>query len=303
MKTIFEQLPDNLKKVKPRSVSSKKRPASGSRATSFLSATSSHYSAESSRTSGQETGSTKAGKSSVTSASTQPNLSFDNNSLLPPEYSDPFSSGFHFTPMDLSTPSSDAAAAPGFQDTTHLLPPQAAGAINPIHQFDAMMFPSGDPLAYPNQPRVDFGDQRLGLHSTSPGGMPHHDPSQFYLPHVYDNIEGQLLGPLPPYMMQTQTHPGFGFPAAMYSDPMLPMHQIPQMSPSLAPQPYAHAHAHAHAPNQPQPQFQHQSVRRIIHPNRLQSQQPVPRRRRPRNPEDLLANTPWHGMLPQHGVD
>lgn len=253
----------------------------------------SHQSAESSRAQGHEIGSNKAGKSSI--ASPQPTLSFDNDPLQPPEYNDPFSSDFHFSPLDLSTPSSDSAAVQGFQDTAHLLQQQTSGAFNPIHQLDAMMFPSGDPLAYPNQPRVDFGDQRLGIHSAGPGGMPHHDPSQFYMPNVYDNIEGQLLGPLPPYMMQTQAHPGFDFPAAMYSDPMLPMQQIMQISSSLPPQHHPH--------HQAQPQFQHQSVRRIIHPNRLHSQQAVQRRRRPRNPEDLLANTPWHGMLPQHGVD
>ena len=151
------------------------------------------------------------------------------------------------------------------------------------------------PLAYPNQPRVDFGDQRLGTHSASPGGIPHQDPSQFYMPNLYDNIEGQLLGPLPPYMMQTQAHPGFDFATTMYADPMLPMQLVGQVPPILPPQPHVQV---------PTP-LQHQSVRRIIHPQRLQRQAgtPVPRRRQPRNPEELLANTPWHGMLPQHGVD
>ncbi len=292
MKTIFEQLPDNLKKIKPRSTSSKKRPASGSRTTSIMSTSSqSHYSAEPSRTQGHEMGSTKSGKSPVTSP--PPSISLDNEPMQPPGYGDPFSSGFQFSSLDLSTPS-DPAGAPGFQDTAHLLQQHASGANNTIHQLDALMFPSGDPLAYPNQPRVDFVDQRMGTHGISPGGMPHHDPSQFYMPNIYDNIEGQLLGPLPPYMMQTQTHPGFDFTNPIYTDPMLPMQQMTHISPPLPPQPQPHA----------QPQFQHQSVQRIIHPNRLQqSQHPVQRRRRPRNPEELLANTPWHGMLPQHGVD
>ncbi|RYP78306.1 hypothetical protein DL770_006905 [Monosporascus sp. CRB-9-2] len=291
LNTIFEQLPDSLKRVKARSSSSKKRPAPSSRAASVLSASShSHFQVESSRTQSQESGLTESGTSSV--ASTQPTISFDDTPLQPQDCGDSFSSGFQFSPLDMSTPSSDSAATAGFQDATHFLQQQTTGTVNPIHRLDAMMFPSGDPLAYPNQPRVDFGDQRPGPPSASPG-MPSHDPSQFYMPNLYDNIEGQLLGPLPPYMMNTQTHPGFDFPAAMYTDPTLPMQQIPQIPPLLPPQ----------LPIQGQPQFQHQSVRRIIHPHRLQMAQPIRQRRPPRQPEDLLANTPWHGMFPQHGID
>ncbi|RYP43774.1 hypothetical protein DL768_009699 [Monosporascus sp. mg162] len=234
LNTIFEQLPDSLKRVKARSSSSKKRPAPSSRAASVLSASSqSHFQAESSRTQSQESGLTKSGTSSV--ASTQPTTSFDNTPLQPQDCGDSFSSSFQFSPLDMSTPSSDSAATAGFQDTNHILQQQITGTVNPIHRLDAMMFPSGDPLAYPNQPRVDFGDQRPGPPSTSPG-MPSQDPSQFYMPTLYDNIEGQLLGPLPPYMMDTQTHPCFDFPTAMYTDPTLPMQQIPQIPPLLPPQ-------------------------------------------------------------------
>ena len=279
------------------STSSKKRPASGSRTTSILSASShshSHYSAESLRTQGFDVGSSRPESSSITSPPST--LSFDNNPLQSLDYNDSFSPSFQFPSLDMSAPSPDPAAA-AFHDTSHLLQQPTTGAINPIHRLDAMMFPSGDPLAYPNQPRVDFGDQRLGAHGANPGGIPHHDPTQFYMPNLYDNIEGQLLGPLPPYMMQTQAHPGFDFATTMYADPLLPMQQMGQVPPLLPPQ------AQVQVPT-PTP-LQHQSVRRIIHPQRVQQRSgtPVPRRRRPRNPEELLANTPWHGMLPQHGVD
>ncbi len=59
-----------------------------------------------------------------------------------------------------------------------------------------MMFPSGDPFAYPSQqPLIDYSGQ--------PQGRPvsqnqHQDAMQFY--GVYDDIEGQLLGPVPGYL-------------------------------------------------------------------------------------------------------
>ncbi|ELQ37811.1 activator of stress genes [Pyricularia oryzae Y34] len=60
-------------------------------------------------------------------------------------------------------------------------------------QTDAMMFPSGDPFAYPNsQPGVGY---RNGGHTQ--------DSMPFYMHQVYDDIEGQLLGQtIPPYLMQ-----------------------------------------------------------------------------------------------------
>lgn len=59
-------------------------------------------------------------------------------------------------------------------------------------QTDAMMFPSGDPFAYPNiQPAVGYRN----VHAQ--------DSMPFYMHQVYDDIEGQLLGQtIPPYLMQ-----------------------------------------------------------------------------------------------------
>jgi hypothetical protein len=218
----------------------------------------------------------------TSAAPPQIGLSFDDAGLQPPDYGEPFASSFHFSPLDLSTPSPDHTAAGGMQETAHLL---QHGAPNPIHRFDAMMFPSGDPLAYPNQPRVDFAGQRPGasVPGANPSNMMQQDPSQFYIPpQMYDNIEGQLMGPLPPYMMQSQVHPGFGFSPGMYSDPMLPL------------QPHLQG-------GQPQPHVQQQRPhRRFVRSQQTSSLRP---HRRPREPEDLLANTPWHGIFPQHAVD
>lgn len=74
-----------------------------------------------------------------------------------------------------------------------------SGSTSSLYKLDAMMFPSTDPFAYPNQPLLDTS----GFHGR-PGS--HAGPSQgqdapFYMPNVYDGIEGQLLGPIPPYLV------------------------------------------------------------------------------------------------------
>jgi hypothetical protein len=72
------------------------------------------------------------------------------------------------------------------------------------------MFPTGDPFAYPNQqPLMDFPAQspqgpHPGGHGGDTPGGPHGDSMQFYIPTLYDDIEGQLLGPIPSYMPQNQ---------------------------------------------------------------------------------------------------
>ncbi|KAI9803684.1 MAG: hypothetical protein M1833_000596 [Piccolia ochrophora] len=75
---------------------------------------------------------------------------------------------------------------------------------NDLPELNAMMFPSTDPFIYPNQPMTSIENPQSGqdmfgnpmsndmmLPSGTSGGM-------------YDNLEGQLFGPLPPYLMQGQ---------------------------------------------------------------------------------------------------
>ncbi|KAI1082185.1 hypothetical protein F5B20DRAFT_578400 [Whalleya microplaca] len=234
---LFDQLPDNLKDIKART--SRKRPASdtGSGRLSMpppptYTTESTHHQAERSN---QPRGisSKKAGKAPV--GSVQQDISVDTSPLPQPDFGGSFPS-FQFSPLDMSIPSPDSMAAAGLHEPNHLdLQHQVTSAGNPIHQLDAMMFPSDDPLAYPNQPRDDLGVQQPGVNSANPGGIPHHDPSHFYIPTLYDGLEGQLMGPLPPYLLQSQAQPGFGFPPQMYSDPMLQMHH--QMGHRPQPQP------------------------------------------------------------------
>jgi hypothetical protein len=84
----------------------------------------------------------------------------------------------------------------------------------PFGDLGAMMFPSADPFAYPNQAMMSFDNlqQKPGFMGnsidTSVSNMFIGGRANVSSP--YDNLEGQLFGPLPPYLMQTQ--PGIDMP-------------------------------------------------------------------------------------------
>jgi hypothetical protein len=180
---------------------------------------------------------------------------------------DPSFGSFHFSPhSDMTVASQDSIATTGLGHACQAKGQHdSAGVAQQIRRLDGIMFPSNDPLAYPNQPRADFGMHGPSLHP-NPGDMLQHDPTSYYVPHLYDGIEGHLLGPLPPYLMQSQGGPGIPFPNQMYSDPMLSsqhMHPSPLRS----------------------------------HPQGLQLEQEQ-LRQQPREYDHMLANTSWQSMFP-----
>ena len=68
--------------------------------------------------------------------------------------------------------------------------------------FNASVFPSTDPLAYPNQPMTAFGNQNFSRQDGvfahglfDPNNAPSSSP---------EAIDAQLYGPMPPYLMQGQ---------------------------------------------------------------------------------------------------
>lgn len=86
---------------------------------------------------------------------------------------------------------------------------QPYGEDNFIPELGAMMFSSADPFAYPNQPMIDFENRQPKQEFV--GSMLETSVPNMYLSNTatnvsspYDNIEGQLFGPLPPYLMQNQ---------------------------------------------------------------------------------------------------
>lgn len=76
---------------------------------------------------------------------------------------------------------------------------QQFGGNNALPDLSAMMFPSADPFAYPNQPMMEFDN----IKQENPGmSQPNYLSSGPGIP--YDDLEGQLFGPIPPYLMQGQ---------------------------------------------------------------------------------------------------
>lgn len=114
-----------------------------------------------------------------------------------------------------------------------------------IYKLDALMFPSGDPFAYPNQPLADFGThvatqaESQSSHIASVHGQHPTDSRNYYMPELFGDIEGQLgetrrfnclqeihsnktaVGaPLPPYLMQRNpVQNGLDLSAQMYQSP------------------------------------------------------------------------------------
>ncbi len=112
------------------------------------------------------------------------NLSANLQELLPLDLS---SAGA--TPDTSSTPGTAAQRRPSNFQTAQ------TPTTNSLYKVDAIMFPSGDPFAYPSQqPLLDFGGQAR----TVSQNQQQQDAMPFY--GVYDDIEGQLLGPVPGYL-------------------------------------------------------------------------------------------------------
>lgn len=117
-----------------------------------------------------------------------------------------------------------------------------------LYKLDAMMFPTDDPFAYPNQqPLMDFPAHSpqappSGSHGGDTPGGQQGDSMQFYIPTLYDDIEGQLLGPIPSYMPQ---HQGQGQYGLGINTQMHPVHGMMGMGPGPATahgQPYGPGH-------------------------------------------------------------
>ncbi|CAK7206415.1 Gypsy retrotransposon integrase-like protein 1 [Sporothrix eucalyptigena] len=165
-----------------------------------------------------------------------------------------------------------------------------SATTNPLYKLDAMLFPSSDPFAYPSQPIMDFGIQNLigdvhggnngggGNNSASGGGsdghgapgsgggashgqQQHPDAMQFYAPSLYGEIEGQLLGPVPAYLMQPSGAPaGIDLASEMYSASSLLTLQQAQTHSAQQQQQAAHAHHQRQQQQHHQQQQQHQQM-------------------------------------------
>jgi hypothetical protein len=132
--------------------------------------------------------------------------------------------------------------------------------------MDAMMFPSEDPFAYPSQPSMDPASQQHPGSQTSQssgGGQPQ-DTMQFYIPNMYDGIEGQLLEPIPSYLLQQQQgqrqaqQHGLNATAQMYGTPNMMAMQPDHASHAQQQQQRHHQQMAQHQQQQHQQQQQQQ---------------------------------------------
>ncbi|KAF4120313.1 Fungal trans [Geosmithia morbida] len=172
---------------------------------------------------------------------------------------------------------------------------QHIGSQNAVNKLDNLMFPSADPFAYPNQPMMELNFQQTPSSSTA-GGVsidstsgpgPHNDANSFFMTGPMDDVDSQLLGQPPPYMMQQPDgHPGMGFPAANMYDPGLFSIQMgggsggPEGSSHHPPNPAAQQPPPPH-PSQVQHQRHHHGMpshhNQSIHPAFAHPRRPQPR--------------------------
>ncbi|KAL6885320.1 fungal-specific transcription factor domain-containing protein [Trichoderma longibrachiatum] len=251
LKVLFDQLPERFDQPQARpSATTKKRTAPGIKMPSNNShipvGMSLHRPDESmrSRSGGMSLYGTSLSRGSMGSMDSSLAQSLD------PNFPEPsFTSSLNdMMPMDLSsraTPDSTSTAESAHRHPYQQHPLGGHLALNnPVHKLDALMFPSDDPFAYPNQPMMELGFS--GKTDVPAVSMP--QPAQesgFFFPASLDDLGDQFMGQPPPYMMpqQQQQHPPqnpmtMGMAANMY-DPnaMMGIHQQPQpQQPQQAPQ-------------------------------------------------------------------
>lgn len=121
-------------------------------------------------------------------------------------------------PLDLASRSTSESASTGPGSVPH----QGFAGGNPavstpstLNRLGALMFPSEDPFAYPNQPMMELGRQEGGEGGGGAGGD---DTTQFFMQGPFDEMESHLLGQMPPFMMG-QSQQGLEISPNMFSGP------------------------------------------------------------------------------------
>lgn len=128
-----------------------------------------------------------------------------------------------------------------------------------MNKVDAFMFPSEDPFAYPNQPMMELGFQTKSPQTT----MAAQATDNLFLTSSFDDMDNQLLGQPPPYMMhQSQPHPGMDMSPTLYDPGNLLGLQLEETTHSHQSQ-----HSSSHRPQvQHQPQPTQQQAPQQLHP-------------------------------------
>ncbi len=140
----------------------------------------------------------------------------------------PVDTSYATSPLDGLTSSDPSAVATPDSQTGSILSAQAQPSpylmqpqsnTNDFFNLNAMMFPSADPFAYPNNPITILENQQSTQRplSSTPVENSILMPDQI-VNNTYDNVEVQLYGPLPPYLAQAQqAMPGISLPVNQHA--------------------------------------------------------------------------------------
>ena len=114
--------------------------------------------------------------------------------------------------MGIQTPESGSSGGMPFNTVQASFGLQQNCGDTGVPALSAMMFPSSDPFAYPNQPMTTLENRQFTKQENLFNPLdtkPLYNTASPSNSNPYDNIEVQLFGPLPPYLMQTP-QPGMG---------------------------------------------------------------------------------------------
>ncbi|TVY43617.1 Activator of stress genes [Lachnellula occidentalis] len=83
--------------------------------------------------------------------------------------------------------------------------PHQFGPVDSFADLNSMMFPSADPFAYPpNHPMMELENVKQENTTMTNGAQTSSFLPDTGAPGVYDDLEGQIFGPIPPYLTQGQ---------------------------------------------------------------------------------------------------
>ena len=142
-------------------------------------------------------------------------------------------------PMDLgsraTTDSASTGAGSVLQQAAYAGGNPAVSSPSTLNRLGALMFPSEDPFAYPNQPMMELGlQQKMQQEPMQGQGQgAAEDNAQFFMQGTFDDVESHLLGQIPPFMID-QAHQGLEMPVNMYSSGMASS-SVPAPVPSQGP--------------------------------------------------------------------
>lgn len=240
---LFDQLPEQLDAGAIRQAPSKKRPAPTGRPSSV----SSHHTPIPASMS--SIGTTDFTRASQMSTSSYPTTLSQGTMDLPgggmTAFQDnTFSANFgDFMSPDLqrSTPESTSSAATSTQRYPYT--GQQMGMHNPVNKLDSLMFPSEDPFAYPNQPMMELGFPGKTDQPTTMGDQ--NQDMQLFLTGTFDDVESQIFGQPPPYMMHQQGQPMMSAPShqPMFASPSAIMGMQPGQPMMQQRRPVSQTHA------------------------------------------------------------